>query len=71
MADWALKHLPDVTEQFLLRDAADGVEAKNNTHQERLCFDTLNSCNIPFASVSRIPVSPTFYWNSSVARKAN
>ena len=28
MADWALKHLPDVTEQFLLRDAADGVEAK-------------------------------------------
>ncbi|MGY5956803.1 Ferritin-like metal-binding protein YciE [Kosakonia sp. BK9b] len=28
MADWALNHLPDVTVQFLLRDAADGVEAK-------------------------------------------
>lgn len=28
MADWALTHLPVVTEQFLLRDAADGVEAK-------------------------------------------
>ncbi|MGK9174357.1 ferritin-like domain-containing protein [Yokenella regensburgei] len=28
MAEWAFNHLPDVTEQFLLRDAADGVEAK-------------------------------------------
>lgn len=28
MADWALQHLPDVTSQFLLRDEADGVEAK-------------------------------------------
>ncbi|KNC88847.1 ferritin-like domain-containing protein [Trabulsiella odontotermitis] len=28
MADWARDHLPDVTEQFLLRDAAEGVEAK-------------------------------------------
>ncbi|MEM6158977.1 DUF892 family protein [Erwinia sp. P6884] len=28
MADWCLKHLPDVTEQFLVRSAAPGVEAK-------------------------------------------
>ena len=28
MADWALNHLPDVTEQFLTRSAAPGVEAK-------------------------------------------
>ncbi|WP_200884523.1 ferritin-like domain-containing protein [Erwinia oleae] len=28
MADWSLKHLPDVTEQFLVRSAAPGVEAK-------------------------------------------
>ena len=28
MAEWAFNHLPDVTEQFLLHDAADGVEAK-------------------------------------------
>jgi len=28
MADWALNHLPDVTEQFMTRDAAPGVEAK-------------------------------------------
>lgn len=28
MADWALQHLPDVTEQFMVRSAADGVEAK-------------------------------------------
>lgn len=28
MAEWAFNHLPDITEQFLLRDAADGVEAK-------------------------------------------
>ncbi|WP_345830218.1 DUF892 family protein [Erwinia sp. HDF1-3R] len=28
MADWALKHLPDVTEQFMVRSAAPGVEAK-------------------------------------------
>lgn len=28
MADWCLTHLPDVTEQFLVRDAASGVEAK-------------------------------------------
>ncbi|MCL6745381.1 MULTISPECIES: DUF892 family protein [Kosakonia] len=28
MAEWALNHIPDVTEQFLLRSAAEGVEAK-------------------------------------------
>ncbi|ARD60502.1 hypothetical protein Y71_11430 [Kosakonia radicincitans DSM 16656] len=28
MAEWAFNHLPDVTEQFLLRDTAAGVEAK-------------------------------------------
>lgn len=28
MAKWALEHLPDVTEQFLLRSEAPGVEAK-------------------------------------------
>lgn len=28
MADWCLKHLPDVTEQFLVRSEAPGVEAK-------------------------------------------
>jgi len=28
MAEWALNHIPDVTEQFLVRDAAPGVEAK-------------------------------------------
>ena len=28
MADWLLKHLPQTTEQFLLRSDADGVEAK-------------------------------------------
>lgn len=28
MADWCLNHLPDVTEQFLVRSAAPGVEAK-------------------------------------------
>jgi len=28
MADWALNHLPDVTEQFLVRSATPGVEAK-------------------------------------------
>ncbi|WLS77913.1 DUF892 family protein [Erwinia pyri] len=28
MADWSLKHLPDVTEQFMVRSAAPGVEAK-------------------------------------------
>jgi ferritin-like metal-binding protein YciE len=28
MAEWALDHLPDVTEQFMVRSAAPGVEAK-------------------------------------------
>lgn len=28
MAEWCLKHLPDVTQQFLNRSAAPGVEAK-------------------------------------------
>lgn len=28
MAEWCLTHLPGVTEQFLVRDAASGVEAK-------------------------------------------
>ncbi|MES0321626.1 ferritin-like domain-containing protein [Citrobacter sedlakii] len=28
MADWLIKHIPDTTEQFLLRSEADGVEAK-------------------------------------------
>lgn len=28
MADWLLSHIPDTTEQFLLRSDADGVEAK-------------------------------------------
>lgn len=28
MAEWLLTHLPDVTEQFLVRSAAPGVEAK-------------------------------------------
>ncbi len=28
MAEWAINHIPDVTDQFLLRSAADGVEAK-------------------------------------------
>lgn len=30
MADWLLQHIPQTTEQFLLRSDADGVEAKNN-----------------------------------------
>lgn len=29
MADWLLEHLPDTTEQFLLRANAPGVKAKN------------------------------------------
>ncbi len=29
MADWLIKHIPQTTEQFLLRSEADGVEAKN------------------------------------------
>jgi len=28
MADWLIRHIPDTTEQFLLRSDADGVEAK-------------------------------------------
>lgn len=28
MADWLIKHIPDTTEQFLLRSEADGIEAK-------------------------------------------
>jgi len=28
MADWLLQHIPQTTEQFLLRSDADGVEAK-------------------------------------------
>ncbi|MEL2240516.1 ferritin-like domain-containing protein [Leclercia adecarboxylata] len=28
MADWLIQHIPDTTEQFLLRSDADGVEAK-------------------------------------------
>ncbi|MEW7311177.1 DUF892 family protein [Buttiauxella gaviniae] len=28
MAEWLLSHLPDVTEQFMVRSAAPGVEAK-------------------------------------------
>ncbi len=28
MADWLIRHIPDTTEQFLLRADADGVEAK-------------------------------------------
>lgn len=28
MADWLLQHIPDTTEQFLLRSDAEGVEAK-------------------------------------------
>ncbi|EAQ5409546.1 ferritin-like domain-containing protein [Salmonella enterica] len=28
MADWLIKHIPQITEQFLLRSEADGVEAK-------------------------------------------
>lgn len=41
MADWSLKHLPDVTEQFMVRSAAPGVEAKKNNpqHQRAACPD--------------------------------
>lgn len=28
MADWLIRHIPDTTEQFLLRSDAEGVEAK-------------------------------------------
>ncbi len=28
MADWLIQHIPDTTDQFLLRSDADGVEAK-------------------------------------------
>lgn len=28
MADWLLKHIPQTTEEFLLRSDAKGVEAK-------------------------------------------
>ncbi|PLO63572.1 hypothetical protein CWN49_27450, partial [Klebsiella michiganensis] len=28
MADWLLKHIPQTTEEFLLRSEAEGVEAK-------------------------------------------
>lgn len=28
MADWPLTHLPDVTEQFMVRSSAPDVEAK-------------------------------------------
>ena len=28
MADWLIRHIPQTTEQFLLRSDADGVEAK-------------------------------------------
>lgn len=28
MADWLIQHIPDITEQFLLRSDAEGVEAK-------------------------------------------
>ncbi|SUX64163.1 Uncharacterised protein [Citrobacter amalonaticus] len=28
MADWLIKHIPQTTEQFLLRSETDGVEAK-------------------------------------------
>ncbi len=37
MADWLIKHIPQTTEQFLLRSDADGVEAKNNP-EAGLCF---------------------------------
>lgn len=39
MADWLIQHIPDTTEQFLLRSDADGVEAKNNQGVS-VCFDT-------------------------------
>lgn len=33
MADWLIRHIPQTTEQFLLRSDADGVEAKNNPQE--------------------------------------
>lgn len=34
MADWLIRHIPQTTEQFLLRSDASGVEAKNNLRRE-------------------------------------
>ena len=33
MADWLIRHIPQTTEQFLLRSDASGVEAKNNPQE--------------------------------------
>ncbi len=38
MADWLIKHIPQTTEQFLLRSDADGVEAEKITQEAGLCF---------------------------------
>ncbi len=38
MADWLIKHIPQTTEQFLLRSDADGVEAKKITRGGRPMF---------------------------------
>lgn len=70
MAEWLIRHIPQTTEQFLLRSDASGVEAKNN-QGESPCSDTSNSCNIRFALPNRTQASPTFYWNSSVGLRAN
>ena len=70
MADWLIRHIPQTTEQFLLRSDASGVEAKI-IQGESPCSDTLNSCNIRFALLNRTQASPIFYWNSSVGRRAN
>lgn len=40
MAEWLLNHIPDTTEQFMVRSEIDGVEAKNNSFEEALCLDT-------------------------------
>ena len=59
MADWLIRHIPQTTEQFLLRSDASP------------CSDTSNSCNTRFALPNRTLASPTFYWNSSVGLRAN
>lgn len=71
MADWLIRHIPQTTEQFLLRSDASGVEAKKITSGEKTCFDTSNNYNIRFGLPNRIPALPIYYWNNSAVLRAS
>ena len=70
MADWLIRHIPQTTEQFLLRSDASVSKQKNNLRREDM-FRHVKQLQYTFGLPNRIPALPIYYWNNSaVLRRA-